>query len=431
MNILPFAMAIKHRKILNILDRHSSRTCWLMMKPMKNDNGERKPLISKTDVLHSTVTLHLDNEKCNMNRRPSSFESARSSWTRWLHVLFWWWLNPLLMLGYKQILTDADLDDLPDQERCLPSFQKLLLHDFSTSATWHIIMRAFRKEQFFTGLLLIPYLLVRLAQPLILRAFLQQLLVLQSNSLDVKTIAIMLAGIILSSFVRSLVLQQFSFRTALVGCRIRHGLSAIIYQHLLSISTSSVGEIAFSQIINLLTHDISKFEDFCTDGHYLWVGLLETLCTFGILWWILGLVSTVLTLALILSLILMHLVVGKLSGRYYSMTMVHTDKRLKAFNEILYGCQLIKIYNWEEHMKKRVIDLRQDELNGIKRNNHLRAYSMSLFFFAPCLLGCVAFSQLLVAWTPAESRRCVRYSKLFYTVKIFSIPISSADNPGV
>ena len=60
-----------------------------------------------------------------MERQSSRFDWAHSSIFRSLHVLFWWWLNPILSLGYKRELTDEDLDDLSMNDRCSVLLNKL------------------------------------------------------------------------------------------------------------------------------------------------------------------------------------------------------------------------------------------------------------------------------------------------------------------
>ncbi|CAF0920721.1 unnamed protein product [Adineta ricciae] len=374
---------------------------------MIGDYEERKPLLQDTDSLginnndrllnerRTTSFMNMSNEKCEIHRNSSQLEASQSSWTRWTHVIFWWWLNPLLRLGHKQILTDDDLEDLPRQEKCLPSFQKLLMYDWSTTTTtWRIVLSAFRNETFFVGLILVPFLIVRLLQPLFLRDIIQQINSMESTSLDLKSISISVFGLILCTIIHAMVFQQFFFRSALLGRRIRHALSSIIYQHVLAIQTSAIQQTTSAQIINLLSDDISKFDELWTDGHFLWVGPLETLFTFLILWWIVGLVPTICSVITVLLLIPIQFVLSRLFAHYRAVKMTHADKRLQVFSEILHGCQLIKIYNWEKPMEKRVADMRQHELATIKRANHLRAINECLFFSSPCLFSCVTFLSL-------------------------------------
>ncbi|CAF0818180.1 unnamed protein product [Adineta steineri] len=65
----------------------------------KEQNNEHQKLINNND------------DKCQYHS--SRLEWAESSWTRWLHLLCWWWISPTLSEGSKRLLTENDLDNLP------------------------------------------------------------------------------------------------------------------------------------------------------------------------------------------------------------------------------------------------------------------------------------------------------------------------------
>src|SRR5271163_2156079 len=69
-------------------------------------------------------------------RHSSRLEWAESSWTRLLHVLCWWWMNPILSLGYKRQLTENDLDDTPHVDKASVLLDRLHSSDWSSTTTW-------------------------------------------------------------------------------------------------------------------------------------------------------------------------------------------------------------------------------------------------------------------------------------------------------
>jgi hypothetical protein len=52
------------------------------------------------------------------HRKDYGLDWAEASWTRWIYVIFWSWLNPILNIGSKRQLTDDDLFNLSSKDEC-------------------------------------------------------------------------------------------------------------------------------------------------------------------------------------------------------------------------------------------------------------------------------------------------------------------------
>lgn len=356
------------------------------------DNDSKNYRIDRN--IKTPSLLDVPNNKCNINRKPSRLEWAESSWTRWIHVVFWSWLNPILNLGYKTTLTDDDLDDLPRQDKCSVLWKKLLIYNWSETTTWRIIFRAFGKETFYQSLIVLPFVGVRLAQSLFVWAIVKNINQKDTISSPILTGIMLAIGLYLSALLQGFLLQHLLFRSVQLSLRIRNALSSTIYQHLLSISLSSFQETNTSQTINLIANDASKFGDFWLFGHFLWAAPLEAIITFGLLYQIIGVLPTCFGFIILLPLIPMQLVFSRQFSRYHQKTVACADKRINIFSEVLDGCQVIKMYNWEKPMGDRVRNMHEDELSNIKLANHLRALNMTLFFVAPCLIAMFAFGGI-------------------------------------
>ncbi|CAF4956799.1 unnamed protein product, partial [Rotaria sp. Silwood1] len=75
-------------------------------------------------------TTTVDNNDCSViisssHRKPCRLDWAESSWTRWIYVIFWWWLNPILNIGSKRKLTEDDLFDVSPNDECSQLLKKL------------------------------------------------------------------------------------------------------------------------------------------------------------------------------------------------------------------------------------------------------------------------------------------------------------------
>jgi ABC-type bacteriocin/lantibiotic exporter with double-glycine peptidase domain len=184
-----------------------------------------------------------------MDRQSSRFDWAHASPLRFLHVLFWWWLNPILSLGYERELTDKDLDDLSVKDQCATLLRQLdqhaqQHHSSSDTTTWRLIVRAFWKQSISVVFLLIPYNAARVAQPLLLRQIVLYIIDEQSRpeppvtSFQAYVGYVYALGLFACSAAQAFLHQQAYFRTTRMGMRVRIALSANIYKRLLSLRTS-------------------------------------------------------------------------------------------------------------------------------------------------------------------------------------------------
>src|SRR5690242_7834042 len=104
------------------------------MNRNKRNSDERQALLNNKTSLyndqhneHDTTSIRIGitspltdtlDDKHNINRKPSRLEWAQSSWTRWIYILLFSWLDSIMNLGYKQTLTHDDFDDLHHQDKC-------------------------------------------------------------------------------------------------------------------------------------------------------------------------------------------------------------------------------------------------------------------------------------------------------------------------
>ena len=173
--------------------------------------------------------------------------------------------------------------------------------------------------------------------------------------------------------------------------RVRNALSSTIYKHLLTINTASLHNTTAAQTINLVANDASKFEEFsiCTCIVFV-MAPLEALVMFGLIWWNIGL-PTLFGYAVLILLVPIQLIFSRQFSRYRKTTMACTDKRVQTINELVNGCQIIKMYNWEKAMEQRVRETRRRELSNIFKASCLRALNIALSFASLPLISLATF----------------------------------------
>jgi ATP-binding cassette subfamily C (CFTR/MRP) protein 4 len=117
---------------------------------------------------------------------------------------------------------------------------------------------------------------------------------------------------------------------------------------------------------------------------------LETVVTFGLVWWNIGLL-TLFGYAVLILLVPMQLIFSRKFSRYRKDTIACTDKRVQTINELVNGCQIIKMYNWEKAMEQRVRETRRHELSHIYKASSLRALNIAISFSVLPLISLATF----------------------------------------
>ncbi|CAF0904325.1 unnamed protein product, partial [Didymodactylos carnosus] len=312
----------------------------------------------------------------------------------WNYDILFWWISPILKLGYKRQLEEGNLFELsPDDE------SQLLLNRIETEwneknvqrrkdkkrriRIWSVILSTFWKEFLLSGLILIPFLLVRIAQPLLLKEIILIISSSNSNQLlsPVRDGYLYAVGLSLAILCQIFLHQQYFFRTTRLGMQLRNALSALIYKRMLKLKQNSLQKTTTGEIVNLISNDIGKFEQCCAYFHFLWEVPLEAIVFFILIYLQIGLFPTLFGYAIILFLVLLQILFSKMFAKYCRQTATWTDKRVKLINEILMGCEIIKMYSWEKSLENVVCnELRRRETKSIERANRLRAVNMGLYF---------------------------------------------------
>ena len=297
-------------------------------------------------------------------------------------------MTPILSLGNKRTLVQDDLDDLSIKDKCSLLFNRVNQYGPKWKGTWHVLKRTFYKDFLLSILLVFPLIITRMAQPLLIR----QLVLHIKRQSDAPAFVGYLYAITLcvAAILQATINQQIFFRNTRIGMRVRNALSSIIYKHLLTINTAALHKTTAAQTINLVANDAGKFEELSVFIHSFVLAPLEALATFGFIWWIIGLPVLFGYVVLIL-IVPIQLIFSRQFSRFRKTTMSFTDKRVQTINELVNGCQIIKMYNWEKAMEERVRETRRRELLSIYKASCLRAFNIALSFATLPLIALATF----------------------------------------
>ena len=330
-----------------------------VMKAMRRDE-EYKPL------LHDD---HDQNHADASPQRPSSrLQWAEQSWMRLFYVFSSTWMNSLLMLSSKKTLTDVDLEHLPSSDQCSTLFDQITRYDWQNTPIWQILARLFGKESTMAGLWLIPRTGLRIVKLLATR----EIILIIGNrspqlvtSLPTKNMACMYVIILLVSTLLEVCIHRwYVFQSTRLTLRIRNVLSLAIYKHLLSISLRASHRLTTVKAVNLIAHDASRFQRLHVELHFLWQAPLEVIVVFVFLCWIIGPLPTLIGYLVLLFLLITQSIFLRQFHRLSAQSALFTDERIDRFYELIAGCQIVKMFNWQKPFEERVTESREKEFRN-------------------------------------------------------------------
>lgn len=338
--------------------------------------------------MHSSVGINFSESIGSEERRSSRLDWAESSWTRWIEILLHSWITPILSLSNQRTLAENDLDDVSIHDQCSVLLRRVNQYGSQWPGTWHALRRTFHRDSLISIILVLPLIMVHLAQPLLIRYLV--LFIKDQSGLPWYAGYLFGLGLFIASILQAMISQQMFFRNSRLGMRVRNGLSSALYQHLLTTNTAALHGTTAAQMINLVSNDVGKFEELSMFVHTPFLATLEALAAFGLIAWLIGL-PTLFGCAVLIALVPIQLIFSRQFSRYRNITMASTDKRVQTIHELVNGCQIIKMYNWEKAMERRVREARRRELSNITNVSWLRAINVAIAFASLPLIALATF----------------------------------------
>ncbi|CAF2646337.1 unnamed protein product [Rotaria sp. Silwood2] len=289
--------------------------------------------------------------------------------------IFHSWVTSLLQLGRKRPLEIDDIFDiLPDDQSQLwiDRLEQAWKNEMALAnksgkkkykpslfrATWKV----YGNRYFIIGFFLLMHTITRFIQPFLLARFVRYFAPCSNISF---TEAIILA--ILTSacpWIMFLTRHMSFIRSFLGGMHLRCAYSGLIFRKIMRLSIGSLGKHSSGKIVNMLTNDVQTIERLTIDGHFLWIGLLETIVVLGILWSRVG-ITILLAIVYTCFVLILQMICGKCIQLIWTKRVRKTDLRIKLMNEIVKSIHLVKMYVWERPFQFKVERVRKQETNYV------------------------------------------------------------------
>ncbi|NXG12463.1 MRP3 protein, partial [Sakesphorus luctuosus] len=215
---------------------------------------------------------------------------------------------------------------------------------------------------------------------------------------------------------QTLVLHQHFQYSIVTGMRLRTGITGVIYRKSLAITNSAKRSSTVGEIVNLMSVDAQRFTDLTTFLNMLWSAPLQIFLALYFLWQALG-PSVLAGVAVMVLLIPFNSAIAIKTRAFQVEQMRYKDSRIKLMNEILGGIKVLKLYAWEPSFSEKVLEIRKNELQVLKKSAYLNSLSTFAWICAPFLVALTTFA----VYVSVDEKNILDAEKAFVSLSLFNI----------
>uniref|UniRef100_A0A7N8XQL6 Multidrug resistance-associated protein 1 n=1 Tax=Mastacembelus armatus TaxID=205130 RepID=A0A7N8XQL6_9TELE len=216
--------------------------------------------------------------------------------------------------------------------------------------------------------------------------------------------------------VQSLILQKYFHVCFITGMRLRTAVIGAVYRKALVISSAARRTSTVGEIVNLMSVDAQRFMDLITYINMIWSAPLQVVLALYFLWQNLG-PSVLAGVAVMVLMVPVNAVIAMKTRTYQVAQMKSKDNRIKLMNEMLNGIKVLKLYAWELAFKDKISEIRESELQVLKKAAYLGAGSTFTWVCAPFLVALSTFGVYVLI----DEHNVLDAQKAFVSLALFNI----------
>uniref|UniRef100_A0A673LR56 Multidrug resistance-associated protein 4 n=1 Tax=Sinocyclocheilus rhinocerous TaxID=307959 RepID=A0A673LR56_9TELE len=317
------------------------------------------------------------------------------------------WLNPLFRIGSKRRLEEDDMYKvLPEDgsKRLGEELQSYWDHEVEeatkelrTPKLTKAIIRCYWRSYAVLGVFTLIEEVIKVIQPVFLGKLIQYFERNEPDNMAALYEAYgYAAGVSLSTLGLALLHHLYFYHVQRAGMKIRIAMCHMIYRKALCLSATAMGQTTTGQIVNLLSNDVSKFDEVTIFLHFLWVGPLQAAAVIGLLWQEIG-ASCLAGMAVLIFLMPLQTMFGKLFSKYRFRAKPKYDSSIRNFSK-------------NSHL---FVSCRK-EISKIMSSSYLRGLNMASFFTANKIILFVTFTVYVLVGNKISA------SRVFVAVSLYS-----------
>uniref|UniRef100_A0A674K7N5 ATP binding cassette subfamily C member 1 n=1 Tax=Terrapene triunguis TaxID=2587831 RepID=A0A674K7N5_9SAUR len=342
------------------------------------------------------------------------------------------WYSRIITLGYKKPLEREDLFELNESDSpytVCPNFEKhwrkellkatkglkvmMIKASFQKPSLLYPLWQTFRFLLIKVAILKVAADILAFMSPQIMKA----MITLCENHSDLHwkgygyAIALLVV-VVLQTLVHQLY-QRFNMLTSV---KIKTAAVGLIYKKALSLANSSRRKYTTGEIVNLMSADAQQLMELTVNLNLLWSAPFQILMAIVFLWQELG-PSVLAGVAVLVLVIPINAFVAAKVKQLRKSQMKNTDQRVKLLNEILHGIKILKLYAWEPSYQKKVVEIREHEIDVLKSSGYLTTFSMLTLTCIPFMVSLATFGVYFLL----DEENVLTATKVFTSISLFNI----------
>ncbi|XP_038041972.2 multidrug resistance-associated protein 1 isoform X3 [Anas platyrhynchos] len=357
-----------------------------------------------------------------------------------LSKLTYAWFSRLISIGYKKPLERDDLFELNESDSpysVCPNFEKQWRKEIQKSTAGlkaSYIKRMLCKSKtksFHKQSLILPlwqtfkFLLIKVAflkvaadiLPFMSSQIMKSMITLGENHPSSYGSGYGYAiALFFVAFSQTLLHQLYQRNNMLTAVKIKTAVVGLLYKKALTLANSSRRNYTTGEIVNLMSADAQQLMELTVNINLLWSAPFQIIMAVVFLWKELG-SSALAGVAVLLLVIPINALIAAKVKSLKKNQMRYSDQRVKLLSEMLHGIKILKLYAWEPSYQRKVMNIREREVDVLKSSGYLATYSMLTLTCIPFMVSLATFGVFFYL----DKENVLTATKVFTSITLFNI----------
>ncbi|XP_042722308.1 multidrug resistance-associated protein 1-like isoform X4 [Lagopus leucura] len=215
---------------------------------------------------------------------------------------------------------------------------------------------------------------------------------------------------------QTLLHQLYQRNNMLTAVKVKTAVVGLIYKKALTLASSSRQRYTTGEMVNLMSADAQQLMELIVNINLLWSAPFQIIMAVIFLWKELG-PSVLAGVAVLLLVIPLNALIAAKVKTLQKSQMKYSDQRVKLLSEMLHGIKILKLYAWEPSYQRKVMDIREHEVDVLKSSGYLKTYSMLTLTCIPFMVTLSTF----VVYFYLDKEHVLTAAKVFTSISLFNI----------
>ncbi|KAH0624906.1 hypothetical protein JD844_032807, partial [Phrynosoma platyrhinos] len=223
-------------------------------------------------------------------------------------------------------------------------------------------------------------------------------------------------ALLLVVILQTLVHQVYQRLNILTAVKIKTAVVGLVYKKALNLSSSSRQKYTTGEIVNLMSADIQQLMELALNLNLLWSVPFQILLAIIFLWQELG-PSVLAGVGVLLLVLPINAFFAAKIKQLKKSQMKNSDQQVKLLNEILHGIKILKLYAWEPSYQRKIVEIREREIDVLKSTGYLTTFSMLTLTCIPFMVSLATFGVYFLL----DEENILTAAKVFTSISLFNI----------